>query len=52
MDIELEDELERMREERRYRKRGTTRCSDGMCGADDCSRCRPWILAANEEDDE
>lgn len=28
------------------------RCFDGFCGADDCTRCRPWASPDTEENDD
>ena len=43
----MEDERDELRaEEAQKRKRIV--CSDGYCGADDCSRCRPYNFFGGE----
>lgn len=54
MNFDDEDRAEEMRQERHEmkRRRRNLSCTDGMCGADDCPRCRPgshWF--ATEEDE-
>ena len=36
-----DDDLEAYFLQREFREPARFRCSDGMCGADDCARCHP-----------
>ena len=45
---EYDDEAYELRRQRR--RRSVVRCRDGMCGADDCAKCRP-DCSCDESDD-
>ena len=38
---DFDDDLEAYFLRREFREPERFRCSDGMCGADDCARCHP-----------
>ena len=49
-----EDLMEELRQERMWqaRRRRNSECVDGICGADDCPKCRPgsYQFATGEDD--
>jgi len=49
-----EDRLHEMRQElhEMKRRRRNLSCVDGMCGADDCPRCRPGSYRFSQEDED
>ena len=49
-----EDTLEEMRQERHEQRRRVRNlsCSDGMCGAEDCCRCRPGSYRFSTDEEE